>query len=71
MRVAGGTVYRLEQHLERLARSCKELLLTERLRTDALANAVRLVVGDGETDDARLRLTLTGGDLNALQSRGE
>jgi branched-subunit amino acid aminotransferase/4-amino-4-deoxychorismate lyase len=71
MRITGGVVYRLDQHLERLARSCRELLLTERLRTDALAEAVKLVVGDGETDEARLRLTLTGGDLNTLQSRGE
>jgi len=70
MQAREGRVYRLEQHLERLANSCSVLLLTERLRTEALADAVRLVVERNGMTDARVRLTLTGGDLNALQSSG-
>lgn len=71
MRASGGDVIRLDDHLARLAASCRELLLTERLHTDALAQAVRLVLKDSGLEEARIRLTLTGGDLNALQSRRE
>jgi len=67
----GPRVFRIEQHLERLKQSAIDLQLTEQLRTGALAEAVEHVVersglvSDGV--DARVRLTLTGGDLNLLQ----
>lgn len=70
----GPRVFRIEQHLARLKRSASDLQLTENLRTGALAEAVELVVERSglvtEATDARVRLTLTGGDLNLLQ-RGE
>lgn len=67
----GPRVFRIEQHLERLKQSAMDLQLTEKLRTGALAEAVEHVVERsglvGEGVDARVRLTLTGGDLNLLQ----
>jgi len=65
-----GRVFRIDDHLARLARSASDLGLTESLNTRALEEAVaavvdrsRLAAGDGR---ARVRLTLTGGDLKML-----
>lgn len=60
-----------DAHLDRLATSAKELRLTERLRVDALREAlIRTVDRAGEETPAstrlRVRLTITGGDLNML-----
>jgi branched-subunit amino acid aminotransferase/4-amino-4-deoxychorismate lyase len=70
----GPRVFRIEQHLARLKESASMLQLTEHLRTGALAEAVEHVVEQTglvtDSTDARVRLTLTGGDLNLLQ-RGE
>lgn len=70
----GPRVFRIEQHLGRLKESASMLQLTEQLRTGALAEAVEHVVEQTglvtDSTDARVRLTLTGGDLNLLQ-RGE
>lgn len=70
MTATRGRVFRVEQHLERLAQSASQLRLTDVLRTRALEEAVHaaverseLAVGDGR---ARVRLTISGGDLNAL-----
>ena len=64
-----GRVFRLDRHMARLERSARELGLSERLRVAALSEAVEAVVdrsglGEGR---ARVRLTLTGGDLNLLE----
>lgn len=74
MIAAHGRVASLHDHLARLDRSARELGLTESLRTNALAEAVSLVVersqlaaGEGR---ARVRLTITGGDLNMLGATG-
>lgn len=86
MRAQRGQVFRLYEHLERLRDSARELGLTNDLRVNALAEAVRRVVEkselawgtyEGDAADptpgasneraARVRLTLTGGDLNLLQ----
>lgn len=70
----GPRVFRIEQHLARLHESATALQLTETLRISALAEAVEQVVEKSGivtgSADARVRLTLTGGDLNLLQ-RGE
>jgi branched-subunit amino acid aminotransferase/4-amino-4-deoxychorismate lyase len=66
-----GSVFRVESHLQRLADSAKALLLTERLHTKPLAEAVHQVVEHTGLELARVRLTLTGGNLNMLQSKGE
>lgn len=69
MRAYNGRVYRLEQHLERLATSAQSLRLTDHLNVEPLADAVRMTVEQSELTDARVRLTITGGDLNLLQSQ--
>lgn len=68
MQAVNGTVYRLDAHLTRLADSAGQLRLTSELNTDLLASAVRMMVAESELDRARVRLTVTGGDLNLLQS---
>lgn len=72
-RADGWEVLDVDAHLDRLAVSARELRLTERLRVDALREAVQRTVakaGEEEEDATRLRvrLTMTGGDLNLLQS---
>jgi branched-subunit amino acid aminotransferase/4-amino-4-deoxychorismate lyase len=69
----GARTLFLDEHLGRMARSARGLGLTEHLRVDPLAEAVRRVVRQGFIDDAdakhlRVRLTLTGGDLNMLET---
>ncbi len=68
----GGAVLFLDEHLGRMARSARALGLTEHLRVDPLSEAVRRAVRQGFIDDAeathlRVRVTLTGGDLNMLE----
>lgn len=59
----------LGRHLERLAESARVLRLTESLRVPAISEAVEVVVARAALSRARVRLTVTGGDLNLL-SRG-
>jgi len=61
-----GKIFRPEAHMERLERSATELRLTERLHTDALAQAVDQTIERNGLTDARIRLTVSGGDLNLL-----
>jgi branched-subunit amino acid aminotransferase/4-amino-4-deoxychorismate lyase len=65
-----GTVFRAEAHTRRLVQSAKELLLSESLRAEPLADAVALAVQRNGLDRARIRLTVTGGNLNVLATRG-
>jgi len=67
---SGSVVHRLDDHLARLAASAVELGLTARLETAPLAEVVREALGRSGLAEARIRLTLTGGDLNLLV-RGE
>jgi branched-chain amino acid aminotransferase len=70
MLARNGRIFRVEAHMHRLAGSARELRLAERLRTDPLADAAELTVQRNEMKSARVRLTVTGGDLNLLQSAG-
>ncbi len=63
-------VFRVADHMQRLKNSAKELLLSESLRVPALCEAIDHVVEKNELDRARVRLTITGGDLGALPSSG-
>ncbi len=63
-------VFRLEEHLDRLTASAAELGLSTDMRTGPLADAIRLVVSRSGLARARVRLTVTGGDLNMLESGG-
>ena len=65
--VRGGRIYRLEDHLKRLEKSAKELRLADVLRTGLLGEAVAVAVEESGLGEARVRLTLTGGDLNLLK----
>lgn len=58
-----GAVLRLEEHLERLATSARELRLFDPLRVEPLAEAVHLCLGQNGMKDARVRITLTAGDM--------
>jgi branched-subunit amino acid aminotransferase/4-amino-4-deoxychorismate lyase len=61
----GRTLF-VERHCERLVHSAKELGLSGRLRAAALADAVQATVRESGLERARVRLTITGGDLNLL-----
>lgn len=62
----GGALRDLDAHLDRLAESARQLRLTERVRTRPLADAVREAFLASGLADARVRVTVTGGDLNML-----
>ncbi len=69
MQAFDGRVYRLEAHLKRLIDSATELGLTNRLVGEALAELVNTTLHANALDEARVRLTITGGNL-ALLGRG-
>ncbi len=71
MLARNGSIFRCEAHMRRLTGSAATLLLSKNLRSAALIEAARLTVARNEMQDARVRLTITGGDLNLLQSRGD
>ncbi len=66
MLARGNHVIDLGLHLDRLRDSAKALRLSDDLRTPALAEAVNAVVQRAALETTRIRLTLTGGDLNLL-----
>lgn len=70
MHATQGIVYRLDEHIERLTKSAKTLGLSHSMRHDPLCEVVRRVARDCELPQARIRLTVTGGDLNML-AKGE
>jgi branched-subunit amino acid aminotransferase/4-amino-4-deoxychorismate lyase len=71
MLARGGRLFRAEEHMRRLSESARHLRLSDRLRIDPLIEAVELTLARNGLREARVRLTITGGDLNLLQSRGE
>jgi branched-subunit amino acid aminotransferase/4-amino-4-deoxychorismate lyase len=71
MLARGSRVFRPEAHLARLAQSARDLGLSSRLRIGPLAQTLARVVQRAALDRARVRLTITGGDLNMLTQRGE
>jgi len=67
MACVNGIVFRLIPHLQRLAQSAVELGLVRYLDHEPLAVAVKQTLKHNKIVDARLRLTLTAGDLNLLK----
>ena len=63
MRAYAGKVYRLDQHLERLVRSAKVLSIPLTVDEDFLRHAVEQTLQANGLSEARLRLTLSRGDL--------
>ncbi len=71
MAARNGSVFRLNAHIERLVTSAASLRLSERLQPEPLAQAVVKALAHSERTEARIRLTLTGGDLNAMRHTGQ
>ncbi|MCC6908419.1 MAG: aminotransferase class IV [Phycisphaerales bacterium] len=65
----GPRVFRVDAHLQRLVGSARQLRLSDSLRAGALAEAVEHVAAEAGLPRSRIRLTITGGDLNLLQSQ--
>ncbi len=63
-----GRPFRLQQHLDRLAGSARELGLAGDFNTAPLAEAVRQTITHNQLVRARMRLTLTAGTLSMLQA---
>ncbi len=61
-------VVRLLDHIDRLGESARQLRLTTELRRPALAGAVKRTAQRCGLDRQRIRLTITGGDLNPLSA---
>lgn len=66
----GVVVDGLEEHLDRLQASAAELGLSRDLKTGPLGEALVETVRRSGYDRARVRLTITGGDLNLLRATG-
>ena len=62
MRSYSGHIFRLEQHLERLSRSTKLLGINFSLNSFDLEEALYATLNANKLKDARLRLTLSGGE---------
>ncbi len=65
-----GVVFRIMEHLQRLQRSAIELGALEVLRLDPLADAIELTLRENNMVDARVRITVTAGDLKLLKTPG-
>lgn len=63
----GGEAWaeRLPEHVDRLCASARELGMSDDLRRDALIDAVLLTVKRSDLARARVRLTVTAGDMSA------
>lgn len=66
MSASHGRIFRALEHMERLRTSARELGLADTLRPEALADAAEATVARNGLDRARVRMTLTGGDMNLL-----
>lgn len=72
MQAFHGRVFRLEAHLDRLIQSARELGLAATIKLDPLCQAVEQTLKENQLLDARVRLTVTGGNLAMLSAaRGE
>lgn len=65
-----GRVFRGHRHVQRLVDSAKILGLSDTLRPGPLLEAIDLTVARSGRESARVRLTVTGGELNLLQGDG-
>lgn len=66
MQAFNGRIFRLEAHIDRLITSAKELGLSNKLRHEPLCELVERTVMENDMTEARVRLTVTGGDLSML-----
>jgi len=66
----GVVVKDLDEHLDRLQSSAATLGLSDELKTGPLGEAIVETVKRSGLAKSRVRLTITGGDLNMLQTTG-
>jgi branched-subunit amino acid aminotransferase/4-amino-4-deoxychorismate lyase len=66
MQAVGSRVLFLGEHVERLVESARRLSLSFDLNAEALSADVRRAVEEAGLERGRVRLTVTGGDLNLL-----
>lgn len=66
-----GRIFRGLEHMERLRRSALDLGLCDRLRPEALVDACEATMRRNGLEHARVRLTVTGGDMNLLVRTAE
>ena len=69
MGVYHGRAFRLDAHLQRLGRSAKDLGLARQLDLDQLRDAVGQTIRQNKLDRARLRLTVTAGQVSLLRGK--
>jgi len=67
--VRQGRAFRLQAHLERLAQSAQQLGLARELDLPSLAEAVRQTIAENQLTEARVRLTVTAGEISLLRPR--
>ncbi len=65
MRAAGGKVFRLGDHIDRLFTSSEKLRVPVGMEKDQIAEAVRRTVEANGLADARVRLTVTSGSVGS------
>ncbi|MEN1706430.1 MAG: aminotransferase class IV [Planctomycetota bacterium] len=72
VRTAGGEtrIIGLIEHCERLVESARQLRLSDDMRADRLADACVETMEKSGLDRARIRMTVSGGDLNMLECSG-
>ncbi len=68
--VDGIVVHDLDAHLDRLQASAAKLGLSDEIKTGPLGEAITETVRRARYKNTRVRLTITGGDLNMLQTHG-
>lgn len=66
MQAFDGRVFQLGRHIERLIDSAEQTALTRHLQYDPLCDLVRQTLTENQRTEARVRLTITGGDLSLL-----
>ncbi len=65
MRCAAGTVFALEDHMDRLFAGAKALDINNPHKKDYYAEVITSTLAANDLTDARIRLTLTNGPMNA------
>ena len=70
MRAYGGKIFRLERHLERLLASSRVLGLETGLKGIDLGRVVKETLEANNLEDARLRLTVSRGEMDSFPGHG-
>ncbi|MFA5424687.1 MAG: aminotransferase class IV [Phycisphaerae bacterium] len=63
MRACNGTVFALDEHIERLFKSAEKLFIVHNFSKKFIADAIDKTLEANKLKDARIRLTLTGGEV--------